>query len=99
MGTYDQLKAEYSHVNDQMTKQLQPLVDIAGVEVTSMSLNDLAYASEVAAAMLKKQQARALVEARTLIVEGACRIAQDAITLLQTDGTVLLDDDQRVHII
>ena len=97
--TYDQLKAEYSHVNDQMTKQLQPLVDIAGVEVTSMSLNDLAYASEVAAAMLKKQQARALVEARTLIVEGACRIAQDAISKLEQESDLNLSDDAKVKIV
>jgi len=93
--TYDQLKAEYAHVNDQMTKQLQPLVDIAGVEVASMCLNDLAYASEVASAMLKKQQAKALIDARTLIVEGACRIALDAISKLEQESDLELNQDAK----
>merc|ERR1711987_24897 len=57
------------------------------IENMSMSLNDLSYAPEVAAAMLKRQQAMALVEARTLIVEGAVRIAQDAVSKLEMEGT------------
>jgi len=97
--TYNQLKGEYSHINEQMKSQLQPLVDIAGVEVASMSLNDLSYASEVAAAMLKKQQAAALIEARTLIVEGACRIAQDAILKLEQESDLNLSDEAKVRIV
>merc|ERR1712093_969698 len=73
--TYDQLKEQHDSVNAQMRDSLAPLLVVAGIEVTSMCLNDLSYAPEVAAAMLKKQQARALVDARTLIVEGAVRIA------------------------
>merc|ERR1711934_1223429 len=60
--SYDQLKADYNHVNDQMRGQLQPLLFVAGVQVESVCLNDLAYAPEVAAAMLKKQQAQALID-------------------------------------
>jgi len=97
--TYDRLKEEYDSVNETMRAQLQPLLVVAGVEVASMCLNDLSYAPEVAAAMLKKQQASALIEARTLIVEGACRIAQDAVGRLQQDGTVDFTDDQKVKII
>jgi len=97
--TYDQLKGDHDMVNGQMRQMLQPLLITAGVEIGSMSLNDLAYAPEVAAAMLKRQQAKALVDARTLIVEGAVRIAQDAIIKLEEEGTVQMDDDQKVKIV
>merc|ERR1711939_1001119 len=99
--SYDQLKADYDHVNDQMRGQLQPLLFVAGVQVESVCLNDLAYAPEVAAAMLKKQQAQALIDARTLIVQGACRIAQDAVRLLEDDGDsqLQLDDEAKVKIV
>merc|ERR1712022_99040 len=97
--SYDQLKADHDEVNDRMRQTLQPLLLLAGIEVSSMSLNDLSYAPEVAAAMLKRQQAMALVDARTLIVEGAVRIAQDAVTRLEEEGTVQLDDDQKVKIV
>merc|ERR1712139_538435 len=93
--SYDELKEQHDSVNAQMRDSLSPLLVVAGIEVSSMCLNDLSYAPEVAAAMLKKQQARALVEARTLIVEGACKIAQDAVGKLQAEGTVNLTDDQK----
>jgi len=97
--SYDQLKEDHDEVNMRMRAMLQPLLTVAGIEVTSMSLNDLSYAPEVAAAMLKRQQAKALVDARTLIVEGAVKIAQDAVTRLEAEGTVQLDDDQKVKIV
>lgn len=99
MYSYDQLKGEHAEVNERMRAELQPLLEIAGIEVTSMSLNDLSYAPEVAAAMLKRQQAKALVDARTLIVEGAVKIAQDAVTRLEEEGTVQLNDDQKVKVV
>lgn len=83
--SYDQLKSMSDEINQRMKAQLAPWLDIAGVEVASMCLNDLSYAPEVAAAMLKKQQAVALVQARELIVEGAVRIAQDAVQRLEGD--------------
>jgi len=97
--SYDQLKRDHDEVNQRMRSSLQPLMLTVGIDVTSMSLNDLSYAPEVAAAMLKRQQAMALVDARTLIVEGAVRIAQDAVVRLETDGTVSLNDEQKVKIV
>jgi len=97
--SYDQLKEDHDEVNERMRSTLQPLLVLAGVEVSSMSLNDLSYAPEVAAAMLKRQQAAALVDARSLIVEGAVRIAQDAVTKLESEGTVELNDEQKVKIV
>lgn len=97
--SYDELKEKHDSVNEQMRDSLAPLLVVAGIEVSSMCLNDLSYAPEVAAAMLKKQQARALVEARTLIVEGAVRIAQEAVTRLESDGTVQMSESDKVKIV
>jgi len=91
--TYDQLKSMSNEINDRMKVHLAPWLNVAGVEVASMCLNDLSYAPEVAAAMLKKQQAVALVQARELIVEGAVKIAQDAVQRLATDPEHPLDMD------
>eukprot|EP00658_Telonema_sp_P-2_P044337 TRINITY_DN321_c0_g1_i9.p1 TRINITY_DN321_c0_g1~~TRINITY_DN321_c0_g1_i9.p1 ORF type:complete len:290 (-),score=76.44 TRINITY_DN321_c0_g1_i9:329-1198(-) len=97
--SYDQLKALSEEVNSTMKSNLIPLVECAGVEVSSMRLNDLAYAPEVAAAMLKIQQARALVQARELIVEGAVRIAQDAVTKLEQENVIDLDPVTKTTIV
>merc|ERR1712159_5005 len=97
--SYDQLKTDHDEVNDRMRATLQPIMVLAGIEVCNMSLNDLSYAPEVAAAMLKRQQAKALVDARKLIVEGAVRIAQDAVVMLEGDGTVQLKDEDKVKIV
>jgi len=97
--SYDQLKADHDEVNERMRLELQPLLNVAGIEVTSMKLNDLSYAPEVAAAMLKRQQARALIDARTLIVEGSVRIAQDAVTKLELEGTVQMSDQEKTKIV
>lgn len=97
--SYDELKEQHDSVNAQMRDSLSPLLVVAGIEVSSMCLNDLSYAPEVAAAMLKKQQARALVEARVLIVEGAVKIAQDAVSRLEADGTVQLGDPDKIKIV
>ena len=65
---------------------LQERVLVAGVLVQSMVLNELNYAQEIASAMLKKQQAGALLEAREMIVDGAVQIAVDAVKKLEDRG-------------
>merc|ERR1711939_1249546 len=97
--SYDQLKADHDEVNERMRMELQPLLHVAGIEVASMKLNDLSYAPEVAAAMLKRQQAKALIDARTLIVEGSVRIAQDAVSRLEAEGTVQMSDEEKTKIV
>merc|ERR1711939_456862 len=62
-------------------------------------INELNYAPEIASAMLKKQQAGALIEARQLIVDGAVRIAGDAIKKITEEGTVKMTDQDKVKII
>jgi len=99
--TYDELKEDTDMINGKMQQEMQPLVNVAGILVEKMALNDLSYAPEVASAMLKKQQASALIEARTLIVEGAVQIAKDAVTMLEKDGdqALQMSNEQKVHLV
>jgi len=101
--TYDQLKNESSVVTKSLLSRLQPIVAVAGVEISSMQLNELNYAPEIASGMLKKQQAGALIEARKLIVEGAVSIAQDAVRLLEQGsaggGGLKMSDSEKVSLV
>ena len=105
--TYDQLKSEQSIVNRSMLARLGPILDVAGVSVQSMQLNELNYAPEIASGMLRKQQAAALISARKLIVEGAVLIAQDAVLMLEkarssesnNEPFVQITNDQKVQLI
>lgn len=96
--SYDELKTEAESVTTEMVNALQPRVETAGATIESVSLNELNYAPEIAAAMLKKQQARALIDARQLIVKGAVDIAQTAVAMLEAKGLEMNTDD-RVKIV
>jgi rRNA-processing protein FCF1 len=94
------LKSEQEVVNQSMLARLRPILTVAGVSVQSMNLNELNYAPEIASGMLKKQQAAALIQARKLIVEGAVRIAQDAVRMLaEGQEAVVMTNDQKVQLI
>ena len=75
-----------SEVNDNLMVELQERGDAAGVEVLETRLTDLAYAPEIAEAMLRRQQASAIVAARAKIVEGAVLMVREAIAALE-EGT------------
>lgn len=75
--------------------ELDARLDIAGVDVMEARLTHLAYAPEIAQAMLRRQQAQAVVSARKLIVEAAVGMVEDAITGLASSGVVELDSDKR----
>jgi regulator of protease activity HflC (stomatin/prohibitin superfamily) len=92
--TYTQLKSDTEEVNRNLCAEMQPKVDIAGIKILSVALNELNYAPEIAASMLKKQSAGAMLEARELIVQGAVKIAQDAVAALESGGMVLNDQDK-----
>ena len=77
------LKAESDEVSKSYVKELQAAVDAAGIEVIDVKLNDLTYAPEIAQAMLMRQQALALVDARKMIVEGGVEIVKDAVERLR----------------
>ena len=76
------LKLENEVVTGAYIGELQSTVNAAGIKVLNVRLNDLTYAPEIAQAMLMRQQAMALIDARKTIVEGAVEIVKDAVTRL-----------------
>ena len=78
---------------------LQQRVEIAGIEVVEARIAHLAYAQEIAAAMLQRQQAKAIVDARTTIVEGAVGMVELALAKLGETGLVSLDDDRKAQMV
>lgn len=93
------LRGNAEEVADELSRELQTRLAVAGVEVMEARLTHLAYATEIASAMLQRQQAAAIVAARQKIVEGAVGMAQMAITQLEQDNTVELDDERKVAMI
>jgi regulator of protease activity HflC (stomatin/prohibitin superfamily) len=88
-----------SEVNENLLVELQERADAAGVEVLEARITDLAYAPEIAEAMLRRQQASAIVAARAKIVEGAVLMVREAIDALE-EGTdqhdaIPLDNDRK----
>lgn len=80
------LKKESQAVTDRFVIDLQEASDPAGIRVIGVRLNDLTYAPEIAQAMLMRQQAMALIDARKTIVQGAVEIVHDAISQLRAAG-------------
>ncbi|WP_461176487.1 SPFH domain-containing protein [Virgibacillus ainsalahensis] len=89
------LRGNAEEVSNQLTTELQDRLTVAGVEIIEARLTHLAYSTEIAQAMLQRQQASAIIAARKQIVEGAVGMVQDAIGQLEKDGLVDLDDERR----
>jgi len=92
------LKKEASHIGQQLCFVLQEKVTQAGVLVHSLQLSNISYAPEIAASMLKRQQATAMVEARNTIVEGAVDIACHAVEKLEARG-INMDSEEKVRLV
>ena len=88
------LKKESDIVTQAFISELQEAVAPAGIEVLIVRLNDLTYAPEIAQAMLMRQQALALIDARKTIVEGAVQIVRDAVSQLNSAGFDLDEQDR-----
>lgn len=93
------LRGNTSLVCDQLKQDIQERLDKAGVEVIEARISYLAYAPEIAAAMLQRQQAQAVVAARTKIVEGAVTMVQMALDHLAAEKIVELDDERRATMV
>lgn len=98
-GTTSTLIGDTSEVNDHLRVELQERVGEAGVEVVEARITDLSYAPEIAEAMLRRQQAAAIVAARAKIVEGAVTMVRDAVEQLESgtgrDDEIFLDTDRK----
>ncbi len=93
------LIGDTSEINHNLQLELQERADEAGVEIIETRITDLAYAPEIAEAMLRRQQASAIVAARAKIVEGAVLMVRDAVKGLETGDaeheSIALDDDRK----
>jgi regulator of protease activity HflC (stomatin/prohibitin superfamily) len=92
------LRGDLAAVAQLLTETIQLHVALAGLEVIEAKITHLAYAPEIASAMLRRQQAAAVIAARQLIVEGAVGMVKMALDKLQADGVVTLSDADRVHL-
>ncbi|MEN1970208.1 SPFH domain-containing protein [Lentibacillus sp. N15] len=93
------LRGNAEEVSNELTEELQDRLKVAGVQVIEARLTHLAYSTEIAQAMLQRQQADAIIAARWKIVEGAVGMVQDAIQQLEKQGIVDLDEERRVAMI
>ncbi|WP_163971028.1 SPFH domain-containing protein [Oceanobacillus halotolerans] len=93
------LRGNAKEVSAELTQEIQERLRVAGVEVIEARLTHLAYSTEIAQAMLQRQQASAIIAARKQIVDGAVEMAQDAVERLEKEGIVDLDDERRVAMI
>jgi regulator of protease activity HflC (stomatin/prohibitin superfamily) len=93
------LRGSTAEVCAQLESDIQERLDTAGVKVIEARISHLAYSPEIAAAMLQRQQAQAVVAARTKIVEGAVGMVEMALAQLEKDDIVALDDERRAAMV
>lgn len=93
------LRGGGEEINDQLERQLNERLDMAGMEVVEARINYLAYAPEIAAVMLRRQQASAIITAREKIVEGAVSMVKMALDKLAEDEIVELDEDKKAAMV
>ncbi|MDT2982308.1 SPFH domain-containing protein [Enterococcus casseliflavus] len=93
------LRGNTSEVSEELAKELQERLAVAGVEVLETRLNHLAYATEIASAMLQRQQAKAILSARQIIVEGAVSMTQMALEQIEDGQDINFTDDRKVQLI
>jgi regulator of protease activity HflC (stomatin/prohibitin superfamily) len=93
------LRSGGEEINDQLEQKLNERLALAGIEVVEARINYLAYAPEIAAVMLRRQQASAIITAREKIVEGAVSMVKMALDKLSTEEIVELDDDKKAAMV
>lgn len=93
------LRSGGNEVNEHLERELAERLNIAGIEVVEARINYLAYASEIAGVMLRRQQADAIISAREKIVEGAVSMVQMALKKLSEEEIVELDEDKKAAMV
>jgi regulator of protease activity HflC (stomatin/prohibitin superfamily) len=93
------LRGSSQEVAEDLRIELQGKVDIAGIEILEARITHLSYAPEIAAAMLQRQQASAIIAARQMIVEGAVGMVQMALNQLSENKIVELDDERKAAMV
>jgi regulator of protease activity HflC (stomatin/prohibitin superfamily) len=93
------LRSSADEINEQLEQKLDERLALAGIEVVEARINYLAYAPEIAAVMLRRQQASAIITAREKIVEGAVSMVKMALDKLSNEEIVELDDDKKAAMV
>lgn len=93
------LRADAELIADKLREELLQRVAVAGIVIDEARLAHLAYASEIASAMLKRQQAEAVLAARRLIVQGAVGMVETALEQLSQRGVVDLDEERKAAMV
>ena len=93
------LRSGGEEINDQLEQKLTERLAMAGIEVVEARINYLAYAPEIAAVMLRRQQATAIIAAREKIVEGAVSMVKMALEQLAEQDIVKLDDERKAQMV
>ncbi|WP_428911192.1 SPFH domain-containing protein [Niallia sp. Krafla_26] len=93
------LRQHSDEVGDELTKDLQKRLSVAGVEIIEARIMHLAYSSEIAHSMLQRQQAKAVLAARKVIVDGAVSMVKSAIDQLNAEQVVELDEEKKAQMV
>lgn len=93
------LRGSSQEVAEKLKAEIQEKVDIAGLEIVEARITHLAYAPEIAAAMLQRQQASAIIDARQMIVEGAVGMVEMALNKLSEKEVVQLDEERKAAMV
>lgn len=93
------LRSDGDEINEQLVQKLNERLAMAGLEVLEARINYLAYAPEIAAVMLRRQQASAIIGARGKIVEGAVSMVHMALDKLKADDVVELDEEKKAAMV
>lgn len=93
------LRGSPGEVSDNLRKQVEARLEVAGVEISEARISHLAYAQEIAQAMLRRQQAEAIVAARQKIVEGAVGMVESALKMLREQNVIELDHERKAAMI
>lgn len=93
------LRGNPTQIVDHLKQELESRLQVAGVEIIESRISHLAYASEIAQAMLRRQQAQAIIAARRKIVEGAVGMVDDALRMLSEHKIVDLDEEKKATMV
>jgi regulator of protease activity HflC (stomatin/prohibitin superfamily) len=93
------LRGNPQEIAENLKRQVQTRLEVAGLEIMESRISHLAYAQEIAQAMLRRQQAQAIVSARRKIVEGAVGMVEDALRMLAEQNIVTLDEEKKATMV